>query len=300
MGRLALTVSYDGTDFAGSQVQPGVRTVQGELDRALADLFGQPTPTVLAGRTDRGVHAAGQVVGCRDGRPDLAPSVLQRALNARLEGDLAIVAVERRDDRFHARYDAAWREYRYRLWSGERAPLVRRYAWQRRGALDVALMAETAGRLVGRHDFASFAGGGEGVPWSDRRARPQGTVRTVLACSVAPLRPWWTGETSADGHLVEVRVVADGFLPQMVRNLTGALVAVGAGDRPPAWLDRLLAARDRRVGGATAPAHGLTLWRVGYGPFDPRPGGPTSADKGHEPERAFPPVERHTSERDKE
>jgi len=266
MGRLALTVSYDGTDFAGSQSQPAVRTVQGELERALADLFAAPSATVFAGRTDRGVHAAGQVVGCDDARPDLPGAVLGRALNARLEGDLAVVAVERRGDRFHARHDARWREYRYRLWFGPPAPLARRETWQRRGALDVALMAEAAGRLIGRHDFASFAGGGEGVPWADRQDRPRGTSRTVLACSVGRVPPWWTDDTG-DGRLIELRVTADGFLPHMVRNLTGALVAVGAGNHPPSWIGDLLAVRDRRLGGATAPAQGLTLWRVGYEPF---------------------------------
>lgn len=263
MGRLALTLSYDGTGFAGSQVQPGVRTVQGELDQALAALFGRPSATVFAGRTDRGVHAAGQVVGCEDGRSDLHPGVIAKALNARLADDVAVVRVERREATFHARYDARWREYRYRIWAGAPAPLARGQVWQRRTRLDAGSMEQAAKRLVGRHDFASFAGDGEGVPWSERRRQPRGTVRTVLDCGVVVLLPWW-GAGAGEGELIELRIAADGFLPQMVRNVAGALVEVGRGRRPPSWIDALLADRDRRAGGPPAPAHGLTFWRVAY------------------------------------
>lgn len=263
---LALTVSYDGSGFAGSQIQPGVRTVQEVLNAALAGLFGAPVPTVFAGRTDAGVSAAGQVVSCPDRRPDLAPETLRRALNARLPDDVAVVALARKPARFNARYDAVWREYRYRIWCGAEQPLARRCTWQRRSALDVAAMSAAGLRLVGEHDFAAFAGGGAGVPWSPRRQRPRGTRRRVLVCSCRPIAPWW-GPVS--GELIEVRIVADGFLPRMVRNIVGVLTEVGGGARPAAWIDELLAARDRRAGGTAAPARGMTLWRIGYG--DERP-----------------------------
>src|ERR687896_1142460 len=113
MAILALTVAYDGAGFAGSQAQPGARTVQGELEAALAALLGEPEPTIFAGRTDRGVHAAGQVVSCRDRRPELPPGTIVAALNAHLPADAAVLAVARKPDGFHARYDARWREYRY-------------------------------------------------------------------------------------------------------------------------------------------------------------------------------------------
>lgn len=264
MGRLALTVSYDGSDFAGSQVQPGARTVQGVLNASLSALFGRPTGTEFAGRTDRGVHAAGQVVGCADERADLDRETIRRALNARLPEDLAVQSVGRRRPSFHARYDALSREYRYRLWTGERSPESRMQVWQRRAELDLWSMGDAAARLIGRHDFSSFASGGEGVPWSPRRAQPRGRTRTVLHCSLREREPWWAPEWGMRDRLVELRIVASGFLPRMVRNIMAALVVVGEGRHPPAWIDTLIAAQDRRLGPPTAPAHGLTLWKVAY------------------------------------
>ena len=263
MARLTLTVAYDGSRFAGSQVQPGERTVQGEIERALVDFSGTTERTVFAGRTDRGVHAAGQVVGCEDRRPDLPARAIQAALNARLPDDVAVVEVGRRPDAFHARYDARWREYRYRIWCGTRPPLGRHHLWVRADGLDIDAMGGAAERIVGEHDFASLAGGGEGVPWSERQGRPRGTVRRVFGCRCLERSAWWTAP--GHGRLVEVRVIADGFLPQMVRTLVASLVAVGQGGKPREWIEELLAARDRRLAPATAPAQGLTFWRVGYG-----------------------------------
>lgn len=259
---LKLTVSYVGTGFAGSQVQPGARTVQGILDAALAGLFGIEVRTVFAGRTDAGVHAAGQVVSCDDVRPDLAVGVLREAINARLPDDVAVIAVARRPGGFNARYDASWRAYRYRVWQGPPAPLAGRFVWRREANLDVGVMAQAAAALVGERDVAALAGGGEGVPWSERRQRPRGTIRRILRCDVRTQAPWWG--PADDGALIEIGVAADGFLPRMVRNIAGELIQVGRGARPIGWMDELLATRDRRAGSPTAPAHGLTLWRVGY------------------------------------
>ena len=272
--RLALTISYDGTDFAGSQIQRAARTVQQVVERSVAQLFGAAEHVVFAGRTDRGVHAAGQVVGCTDRRTDLTEDRLQAALNSRMPADVAVIGVARRSPEFHARYDARWREYRYRIWAGTPQPLVQRYVWQQPSPLDLVAMGEGARRFVGEHDFASLAGGGEGVPWSDRRLRARGTKRTIFNCRCAEIPAWWTSRDAVVGRLIEVRVVADGFLPQMVRNLVAALVDLGRGKREPAWIDELLAAGDRRTGPATAPAHGLTFWRVGYD--DDPPGGPVT------------------------
>jgi len=277
MASLALTVSYDGSGFAGAQAQPGQRTVQGTLEEALGRLFRQPTKVVLAGRTDRGVHAAGQVVSCHDGRPDWTLDRLQTALNAQAPADLAVVAAARRADAFHARYDAVWREYRYRIWTGGRAPLARSFVWERTGAVDLAAMRAGAARFVGKRDFATFAGGGEGAPWSARRTRPRGTERTVIRCDVREIEAWW-GPRRDERRCVEIRVAADGFLPQMVRAMTSALLEVGQGRRPPEWIDDLLTAADRRAGPMTAPAHGLILWRVGYDDDAPDDG-PTTSDR---------------------
>lgn len=265
-GKLALIVAYDGSDFAGSQVQPGARTVQAELEQALAHFAGRSLSTVFAGRTDRGVHAIGQVVGCDDAWPGRAPDLIRRALNAHLADDLAVSRVERRDAAFHARYDAAWREYHYRLRVGTWQPLGRETVWQRSGPLDVDAMHRAAARLVGEHDFASFAGGGEGVPWSERQERPRGTIRNVMRCdcrTVDPIGAWFGAEDG--GELIEVRVAADGFLPRMVRNMVGSLVEIGRGARAERWINDLLGVQDRRHGAKAAPPHGLVLWRVGYG-----------------------------------
>ncbi|HEU5432524.1 MAG TPA: tRNA pseudouridine(38-40) synthase TruA [Thermomicrobiales bacterium] len=263
MPSLALIVSYDGSRFVGAQTQPGQRTVQGELEGALARLFGQPTQVVLAGRTDRGVHAAGQVVSCEDRRPDWTAERLQRALDAILPPDLAVVRATRKPDAFHARYDAVWREYRYRIWTGSRAPLARSQAWERTGAVDLGAMRTGAALFLGSHDFATFAGGGEGTPWAERRTRPRGAERTIIRCDARLIEPWW-GPKPDERQCVEIQVAADGFLPRMARTMTSALVEIGQGRRSPAWIGELLAATDRRAGPATAPAHGLILWRVGY------------------------------------
>jgi tRNA pseudouridine38-40 synthase len=117
--------------------------------------------------------------------------------------------------------------------------------------------------------MAAVAGGGEGVPWSDRQELPRGTVRRILRCSARRIEPWW-GEP-VTGTLVEVRIVADGFLPRMVRSIVALLVEVGQGKQPVEWIDQVLATKDRRLGGGTAPPHGLTLWRVGSGIDEPEP-----------------------------
>lgn len=263
-----MTVSYDGSGFAGSQVQPRARTVQGELERTLASLRYPDQRTLFAGRTDTGVHAAGQVVACEDARPTMSGPALRTALNALLPDDVAVQRVDRRDGDFHPRYDARWREYRYRIWSGERAPLARAAVWHRRSALDVDRMDAAARCFVGTKDFASVAGGGEGVPWASTTERGRGTVRTVLACGCQQIAPWW-GPDDGDGSLYEVRVVADGFLPRMVRTMTAVIIDVGRNARSVGAVDEMLTARDRRLGGGTAPAQGLTLWRVGYTEWAP-------------------------------
>lgn len=262
---MKLTVTYDGRAFAGSQRQGNRRTVQLELERSLAILWKRDNvSTVFAGRTDAGVHAAGQVVSVNDGRPDLEDGQLVRALNANLPADLAVQAAERLPGPFHARYDAAWREYRYRLWSGVRQPLVNGVVLQRAQRFDIDRMRRAVTGLVGTHDLASFAGGGEGVPGAGRIDGTRGTVRTVFHSSVRRMPIWWKAGTG-EGELIEFRIVADGFLPRMVRNVVGALLDVGRGVRPESWINDLLDARDRRCAGPMAPAEGLTLWRVGYG-----------------------------------
>lgn len=262
--RLKLTIAYDGSRFWGSQRQAGRETVQGRLEAALSQLAGRSINAMLAGRTDRGVHAAGQVVSCELIRPEMPLEHLRRALDPWLGNGLAVTKIEHVPVSFHARHDVVWREYRYRLWSGPRSPLMAATSWHRRGTLNPDVMSDAANRLVGTHDFASFVGGGEGVPWSIRQEAKKGTVRTVLSCSVHDVEAWWPA-TQVAGLGIEIRVAADGFLPRMVRGFVGALGVIGRGANEPEWIDELLERADRRLGPPTAPPHGLVLWRVGYG-----------------------------------
>jgi tRNA pseudouridine38-40 synthase len=280
VGRLALVVSYDGASFAGSQVQPGERTVQEELEQALRFLAPEWTSrSVFAGRTDRGVHAAGQVVSLEDIRPDLPVETIRRAVNNRLPDDVAVRTVARMGSTFHARYDARWREYRYRIWFGQDEPLARRLVWRKPGgAPDLGAMERAASLIAGTHDFAAFAGGGEGVPGSTRSQRPRGTVRTMFASEIRTISPWWGPAGAVNGWLIEYRVAGDGFLPQMVRALVSALVAVGRGERSPEWMGAVLEAKDRRQGGGVAPPQGLIFWQVGYRAFGDSAGAMFEAD----------------------
>ena len=269
VGMLALTLAYDGADFAGSQVQPGQRTVQGELARALAAIGYRAARTTFAGRTDRGVHAAGQVVGISDCWPERSAELTRRAINAHLPGDVGVVAVERRPCGFHARFDATWRQYRYMIGQEARQPIGRHWVWFRPGPpLDVSAMRLAAERFRGTRDCAAIAGQGAGVPWSPARDRPRGTVRTIIDVVVRPVPPWWTPRAAPPA--LQIDVTADGFLPRMVRNIVAMLTEVGRGAKDPAWITLVLDGQDRRAGGGTAPPHGLSLWRIGYGNDSPR------------------------------
>ncbi len=255
MSRLRLTLAYDGAAFAGSQIQLGQRTVQGEVERALTTLDGQPVRAAFAGRTDTGVHAVGQVVHA-DVHRARAPEAWRHGLNGLLSPDVRVTNLTVVPDGFHARYDATWRQYRYVVWNGEvLPPLGRGTMWHRRKPLDVAAMQAAARAVIGTHDFAAFAGDGKGVPGSG--------IETARTMRVAE----WTTERRPEaiaGLALMFTIEGDGFLPHMVRNLVGSLVAIGAGDAPVDWLERLLAGKDRRKAAATAPPHGLTLWLVRY------------------------------------
>ncbi len=241
------TLEYDGTAFAGSQVQPNARTVQGELEEALNRLIGERTRVRLAGRTDAGVHATGQVAAfCLPrtlprggGLPEL-----RRRLNGALPPDLAVRSLRPAPRGFDPRRDARWRVYRYRIgMNGAKRPLERYRTLEIDDRLDVAAMQAAAARMVGERDFASLG--------SDAHGR---TVRHLAEVRV-----------TRRGSLVEVRVTANAFLRRMVRSIVASLVAAGRGRLGPADVDRLLAGRGRALDGRAAPARGLTLERVVYG-----------------------------------
>ena len=243
--RYRATVEYDGTDFAGFQVQRrGLRTVQGELEAALARLSdGVRQPVDGAGRTDAGVHAAGQVIGFTyAGRLDA--EALEAALNGLLPPDVAIRDVRRTQPGFHPRRAARYREYRYTVWNGPRSPLRERQALGVRVPLDVAAMERAGQAFVGRHDFSAF-----GAVVGDRTP-----VRTVHAVRVR-----------RQGSLVTIDVRADAFLRGMVRRMVAVLLEVGTGKMDEEEVRAALAARTPARSGAAAPARGLCLRRVVLG-----------------------------------
>ena len=264
MPSFRLTLAYDGTDFAGSQVQPDQRTVQGELEVVLEQLVETRARAVFAGRTDRGVHAVGQVAAVTLPRWSGTALDLRRALNARLPVDLGTTDVVACSVSFNPRFDALWREYRYWIAPAVDSPFLRRYAWTRRTELDAEAVRAGGQWLVGTHDFASFAGGGEGVPWARRASAPMGTTRTILRCDCREIWPKFGPGSDAPARVLEIRIAANGFLPHMVRNIVGALLHVGQGRRNPEWISELLAERDRRLGPVVAPPQGLSLSRVGF------------------------------------
>jgi tRNA pseudouridine38-40 synthase len=251
-----LTIGYDGTDLSGSQLQPGRRTVQGELERAIADVGAGETRLTLAGRTDRGVHAIGQVAS---GELDWRRSEedLREALNAVLPVDVVVRDVVIAEPGFHARYSARWREYRYRIVEAATPPVLdRRYVWWRKAALDEQAAVAVAQRLVGRHCFGSFAGFGKS------RSLTAAELERTVFCSAWRTRTYEGAGGVAREH--EYRIVADGYWPQMVRAIVGAIVEVAQGRQDLTWIDTALATSDRSLIGESAPPCGLTLWRVGY------------------------------------
>ncbi len=241
-----LLVAYDGGDFAGWQIQPDERTVQGELEAALRELLGHEVRARAAGRTDTGVHASGQVVCFRTPR-ELSPEVVGRALNALLGRDMAVLEVDLVDEDFDPRRSASSRSYEYRIWNQRvRSPFWRRYAWHVVQPLSLDAMNEAAAHLVGEHDYTSFRAA---------NCDAEGPVRRMVASAF---------EASPSGMLI-YRVTATAFLRHMVRNVVGTLVEVGRGRRDASTIPSLLAARNRSLAGATAPALGLCLTGVEYG-----------------------------------
>jgi len=244
-----LTIEYDGTDFCGWQRQASeVRTVCGEVETALSGLFAEHIAVTAAGRTDTGVHSCGQVISFRSER-DFPEQRLALAMNARLPPDVSARDGARVADGFSARHDALERIYDYLIVNRPMpsAPLRRtaHHVWSR---IDDERFARAAADLVGEHDFVAFCGV---LP-----ARG-GTVRTVHSVRL-----------DRAGDLVRVRIAGAGFLHRMVRIAVGTLIEIADGRRPVGDIPRILASRDRREGGYTAPAAGLTLAGVRYAGYD--------------------------------
>jgi tRNA pseudouridine38-40 synthase len=247
-----LTLAYEGTELHGWQVQPGLATAQGLLMAAAARVLGGPVKIIGASRTDAGVHALRQVASLSTSSAIPAPA-LQRALNALLPRSVRVLDAREAPAGFDARRWACGKRYAYLIDRGPQAdPFLRRYAWHVSFPLDAAAMAAGLAALRGKHDFSAFCAAA-------------GRDRTPT-CRITSARVVTRRERLA------ICLSADSFLHHMVRNIVGSLVEVGRGARPPGWIGEVVEGRDRKRAGPTAPAHGLVLVRVLYGPAaTPRP-----------------------------
>lgn len=240
-----ILVEYDGTDFHGWQAQPDVRTVQGEIEKALETLARQAVRVRGAGRTDAGVHALGQVAAFElvDG-PASAERILS-GLNALTPVDIAVRAIEEVKEGFSPRAGVRSKTYRYGIFHDRfPSPLLRRTHLHVYDRLDIDAMRRAAALLEGEHDFSAFRA-------SD--CTDPNPVRVIRSCTV-----------TAEGHEILIEVVARGFLKNMVRIIAGTLLAVGRGRLAPDDIPRIIASKDRAKAGPTAPAHGLVLMGIVY------------------------------------
>lgn len=246
--KFKLIIAYDGANYEGWQTQKIGTGVQQIVEGALAKLFPSKPALYGSSRTDTGVHALGMAahfeVPANEFKMPLRKLTL--ALNAWLPEDVRVSSATRAPEKFHARYDAIKKQYRYFVWNHSAMnPLLRRNAWHVPVKLDFKKMQAAAKLFVGKHDFQSFA--------ANPGYKKESTVRTILRCEVK----------KSGGHFAFI-IEGDGFLYKMCRGIVGTLVQAGRGNFPPEQIKVMLHQKDRRVAGMTAPAHGLVLWKVFY------------------------------------
>lgn len=247
MRRIKIVVSYDGTDYHGWQVQPGLPTVQGLLENILTEMEGDPVHVTGSGRTDAGVHAYGQVAAFTLRNP-IPVDNLRRALNRLLPAAVRVVSVEEAEADFHPRHQAIWKIYEYRIWRGEVcSPFERRYIHHHPYPLDTAAIAAAAPLLEGMHDFSAFAAA------DDRDALGHSKVREIFSSRV-----------EVDGKRLTYRVRGSGFLKHMVRNIVGTLLEVGKGNLDAGDVVDFLTGKRPGKAGPRMPACGLFLVEVNY------------------------------------
>ena len=255
-----IVLTYDGSDFRGWQVQPGLPTIQGELQSALGRITGETPLPQGSGRTDAGVHALGQVASFTLAAP-IPPENLLRAFNRTLPPAIRVLETSVVPHGFHARHDAVAKTYEYRILPGAAdrcAPFLARYVYACPWKLDYAALVAAAEQFVGEHDFASFAASDPDLATRETGAEePQSTVRTVFSSA-------WEERPTAEGNQLVYRVRGNGFLHHMVRNLVGTMVEIGRGFWKPEAVTEILAVRVRSAAGPTAPARGLFLHSVEY------------------------------------
>lgn len=241
---IKLVVEYDGTNYRGWQVQPDCRTIQGELELAIKQITGETLRVTGSGRTDTGVHALGQVANFHTSS-GMPVGKMRRALNAVLPDDIVVLDLSEVPESFNARHSARSKRYRYSILNRVSPSAIRRYqAMHVAQPLDVAVMREAAGHLIGTLDFSSFA---------CNSGKEDNPVRTVTDIAI---------EKRDDYVIIEMEAVS--FLYKMVRSIVGTLIEVGRGKMLPIDVLNILQARDRKVAGQTAPAKGLALIQVNY------------------------------------
>lgn len=246
--RLKLTIAYDGANYEGWQVQKIGTGVQQKIEEAIEKIFQLQARLHGSSRTDTGVHARAMIAHFElpDERLRMNLSKVPLALNAQLPEDIRIMEAHRVPDSFHARFSATGKQYRYFVYNHPSMfPLLRQQAWHVPGQLDLVAMRKAMKHFLGKKDFAAFA--------NNRNYAMESTVRTVHRC-----------ELRKAGPLLTLIIEGDGFLYKMCRGIVGTLVQVGLGRFSDTDIPRMLSAKDRRMAGMTAPAHGLTLWKVFY------------------------------------
>jgi tRNA pseudouridine38-40 synthase len=246
--RLKLTIAYDGTNYAGWQVQKSGVAVQEVVEKALKNIFGLDLRLHGSSRTDAGVHARALIAHFDIPRAkfNMVPRKLSLALNAHLPDDIRIMRASRAKPDFHARFNAVGKQYRYFIYNhAAMDPLLRTQAWHVPQPLEVEKMREAARAFIGKHDFEAFA--------ASRGYKMESTIRTVTRCEIRRSR-----------QLLTVIIEGDGFLYKMCRGIVGTLVQVGQNKFAPSVIPQMIATKDRRAAGMSAPAHGLILWKVYY------------------------------------
>jgi tRNA pseudouridine38-40 synthase len=245
-----LTIQYDGTDFHGWQMQGELRTVQGDLTRALSRIDGREVVVHGSGRTDAGVHAEGQVAHVHLEK-QITPEKLRAAINGNTEKDVRVIEAAIVDDEFHARYSALEKTYVYRIVNGPViSPFWLRYAHHEARPLDLPRMRQSANLFLGEHDWSAF---------SSAQSDSETKRRTITNTAVSE-----HSDERACARIIEIRVSAEGFLRYMVRSIAGTLLAVGRGEMDDALVVQAIDGGDRSLVAATAPACGLTLLSVRY------------------------------------
>jgi tRNA pseudouridine38-40 synthase len=246
--KFKLVIAYDGSGYEGWQMQKTGTGVQQVIEESLAKLFPSAPRLHSSSRTDTGVHALGMVAHFEVPRAEcrMPANKIALAINARLPQDIRVLTSARAPEKFHARFNATGKQYRYCVWNlPAMNPLIRQTAWHVPRKLDLKAMRAAAKLLVGKHDFKSFAG--------TRSYEMESNVRTLTRCDI-----------KKSGAQLTFVIEGDGFLYKMCRGIVGTLVQAGLGKFPPGEIKTMLAHKDRRTAGMTAPAHGLVLWKVYY------------------------------------